>query len=151
MQTNNSNIKFNSSFDLYVIYFALGLIFLWFGGMKFTQYEAEAIHGLISNSPFLSWLSAVLSVTATAKLIGVVELIIAALLFARVSSPSLAKLGALGAIGTFVLTFSLFFSTPGVVLDSGFPAISVVPGQFLLKDLGLLALSYLLYKESSQA
>ena len=151
MQTTNLSIKFNSATSLYAVYIALGLIFLWFGGMKFTQYEAEAIHGLVANSPFLSWLSGVLSVTATSKLIGIVELIIGFLLIARIKSPSLSKLGAIGAMITFVLTFSLFFSTPGVVLESGFPAISVLPGQFLLKDLGLLALSYLLYTESSQA
>jgi uncharacterized membrane protein YkgB len=34
------------------------------------------------------------------------------------------------------------FSTPGVIEPGlGFPAITVAPGQFLLKDIGLLAAS----------
>ena len=33
-------------------------------------------------------------------------------------------------------------TTPGVLVpELGFPAITVAPGQFLLKDIGLLALS----------
>ena len=39
-------------------------------------------------------------------------------------------------------TLSFMVTTPGVfVPELGFPAISVAPGQFLLKDIGLLALS----------
>jgi uncharacterized membrane protein YkgB len=40
-------------------------------------------------------------------------------------------------------TLTFFLSTPGVAeaTAGGFPAISAVPGQFLLKDLVLLAAS----------
>lgn len=45
--------------------------------------------------------------------------------------------------GTFLLTCSFFLSTPGVAepMAGGFPAISAGTGQFLLKDLVLLAAS----------
>ncbi|WGI21293.1 DUF417 family protein [Amylibacter sp. IMCC11727] len=121
------------------IFATLILVFVWFGAMKFTAYEAGAIRGLVENSPFLGWLYAFLSEGAVSKLIGVAELIIAALLTARFFAPKLAVLGALGAVGTFIVTFSFFFSTPGVFIpETGVLAISVVPGQFLLKDIVLL-------------
>ncbi|MNG32209.1 hypothetical protein D3C87_1590440 [compost metagenome] len=42
----------------------------------------------------------------------------------------------------FLTTLSFMFSTPGVIEPGlGFPAITVAPGQFLLKDIGLLAAS----------
>ncbi|KZK90550.1 Inner membrane protein YkgB [Pseudovibrio sp. Ad46] len=121
------------------IFAALILVFLWFGGMKFTAYEAGAIRGLVENSPFLGWLYSFLSEGAVSKLIGLTELTIAALLTTRFFAPKFAVFGALGAIGTFLLTFSFFFSTPGVFIpDTGVLAISVIPGQFLLKDIVLL-------------
>ena len=124
------------------VYVALGVVFLWFGGMKFTAYEAGAIQGLASNSPLTSFLYGFLSVQGVSNLIGTTELIIAALLFARFASPRLSLAGAAGAVATFIVTFSFFFSTPGVFLaEVGGPAISVLPGQFLLKDLALLAAS----------
>lgn len=124
------------------IYLALGVVFLWFGGMKFTAYEAGAIQGLASNSPLTSFLYGFLSVQGVSNLIGTTELVIAALLFGRFASPKLSLAGAAGAVATFIVTFSFFFSTPGVFLaEVGGPAISVLPGQFLLKDLALLAAS----------
>ncbi len=44
---------------------------------------------------------------------------------------------------TYLITLTFFFSTPGVAeaTAGGFPAISAMPGQFLLKDLVLLAAS----------
>jgi uncharacterized membrane protein YkgB len=32
------------------------IIFLWFGGMKFTSYEASGIAAFITHSPLMSWL-----------------------------------------------------------------------------------------------
>ena len=42
---------------------------------------------------------------------------------------------------TYLITLTFFLSTPGVAeaTAGGFPAISAAPGQFLLKDLVLLA------------
>jgi transcription-repair coupling factor (superfamily II helicase) len=54
-------------------------------------------------------------------------------------SPKLSVVGGALSAGLFFTTLSFMFSTPGVIEPSlGFPAISVAPGQFLLKDLGLL-------------
>ena len=133
-------------------YIALAIVFLWFGGMKFTAYEAKAIQGLVANSPLISFAYQIFSVQTVSVLIGLVELSIAALLLGRLISPRLSALGAAGAAITFALTFSFFLSTPGVGLAGQGPlAISVVPGQFLLKDLALFFLSLALVRESLKA
>jgi uncharacterized membrane protein YkgB len=41
----------------------------------------------------------------------------------------------------FLGTLSFLFTTPGVTAGSGFPVLSVLPGQFLLKDLVLVSAS----------
>lgn len=134
------------------IFASLIIVFLWFGGMKFTAYEAGAIRGLVENSPFLGWLYTFLSEGAVSKLIGLTELTIAGLLATRFFAPRFAVYGALGAIGTFIVTFSFFFSTPGVFIpETGVLAISVVPGQFLLKDIVLLLASVFALGEALKA
>ncbi len=134
------------------IFVALPLVFLWFGAMKFTAYEAGAIEGLVANSPFLGWVYNILSVQAVSNLIGTTELIIAVLLALRFVAPKLAVVGAMGAIGTFLVTTSFFLSTPGVFIpDHGTLAISVLPGQFLLKDIVLLAASIWALRDAIRA
>ena len=134
------------------VFIALPIVFVWFGAMKFTAYEAGAIEGLIANSPFIAFMLSVLGKQGASNLIGVVEIAIAVLIALRFVNPRLAALGATGAVATFVLTFSFFFTTPGVFLaDIAGPAISVLPGQFLLKDLALLAASFWALNNSLEA
>ncbi|MDE1466983.1 YkgB family protein [Aurantiacibacter sp. D1-12] len=131
---------------------SLAAIFAWFGGMKFTGYEAEAINGLIANSPFIAWTLQIFSAQSISNLIGTVEIGIALLLLSRIFSPRLAEIGGYLAAATFALTFSFFLSTPGVFEPSvGGLGISVLPGQFLLKDIGLLALSLVAAREAHRA
>lgn len=127
---------------IYGSYFALAVIYFWFGGMKFTHYEAAGLVPLVSNSPFLGWIYRVFSVDMFSSLLGMVEISIGVLIAGRLLSPKLSLVGAALSVGLFFTTLSLMFSTPGVIEPSlGFPAISVAPGQFLLKDLGLLTAS----------
>jgi len=124
------------------IFLALAIIYFWFGGMKFTSYEAEGLIPLVSNSPVLGWLYGIFSVRTFSYLLGILEISIGFLILARFLSPKLSALGALLSAGLFVVTLTLMASTPGVFEPSvGFPGLSVMPGQFLLKDLGLLAAS----------
>ncbi|MDH4582407.1 DUF417 family protein [Pseudomonas sp. BN415] len=123
-------------------YFALAVIYFWFGGMKFTQYEAEGLVPLVSNSPLLGWLYELFSVRTFSTLLGFLEVSIGLLIAGRLLSPKLSLVGGALSAGLFFTTLSFMFSTPGVIEPSvGFPGISVAPGQFLLKDLGLLAAS----------
>ena len=124
------------------LYVSMTVIYLWFGGMKFTGYEANGIHGFVSNSPLLSWMYSFMSIQGFSNFLGVLETSVGVLIAGRLLSPKLSLLGGIVSAGLFVTTLSFMLTTPGVFEQSlGFPAISVVPGQFLLKDLGLLAAS----------
>ena len=120
--------------------FSVAGVLGWIGAMKFTAYEAGAIEGLVASSPITSWLYQVFSLQGAANLIGGIEIATALLIVAGTRFPRAALAGALGAIATFVITLSFLFSAPGWEPSlGGFPALSVVPGQFLLKDSVLLA------------
>ena len=122
---------------------SLVVIFLWFGCMKFTSYEAHGIAPLIANSPIMSWLHPLLGIEGASRAIGVLELSTAVVLAIGAFVPVASALGAAMSIATYTITLTFFISTPGVFEPSlgGFPAISGGTGQFLLKDLVLLAAS----------
>jgi len=123
----------------HAVRYGLVLVLLWIGAMKFTAYEAEGISGLVSNSPLMSWAYQVFSTRQFGVLLGATELLIAALIAARPLSPKSSAVGSALAAGMFLTTLSFLVSTPGVVEPSlGFPALSVLPGQFLIKDFVLL-------------
>ena len=120
--------------------YSLVIVLAWIGAMKFTAYEAGAIQGLVASSPLTSWLYAVMSVQGASNLIGSIEIATAlALVFAPVNR-NIAIVGSAAAVITFLVTLSFLFTAPGWEASlGGFPALSVVPGQFLLKDVVLLA------------
>jgi len=136
----------------YGIFAALAVIYFWFGGMKFTAYEAQGLVPLVGNSPLLSWMYSIFPVRGFSTFLGVLELTIGLLIAGRIVSPVLSALGGLLSAGLFITTLSFMASTPGVFeQDLGFPAITVAPGQFLLKDIGLLAASILVFGWSLSA
>lgn len=134
------------------LYLSLAVILLWFGAMKFTTYEASNISGFILNSPFIGWLHS-FGIKPASYIIGLVEIAAGLLLAARLVSPRLSVFGGALAVLTFLVTLSFMLTTPGVAEPAagGFPALSVLPGQFLLKDLGLLAISVFCVIESRAA
>jgi uncharacterized membrane protein YkgB len=138
---------------LALLRWALVVIFLWFGGMKFTAYEANAIAPFITYSPIMSWLHTLFGIQGTSYVIGVLELSTAAALILGAFLPIFSALGAAMSASTYLITLTFFFSTPGVALETtgGFPAIGAMPGQFLLKDLVLLAASLSLLLASFQS
>ena len=120
--------------------FSIAGVLGWIGAMKFTAYEAGAIEGLVASSPFTSWLYSVTSVQGASNLIGSIEILTALAIVAGVKFARVGFIGALAAAFTFLLTLSFLFTAPGWEQSlGGFPALSVVPGQFLLKDAVLLA------------
>ncbi len=126
-----------------LVTYALALVFLWFGFMKFTQYEAAGIAPLIMNSPLVSWWHGLFGIAGTARVLGVYEILTGLLLAARPFNARLASIGGAMATIAFLITLSFMFSTPGVV-QPGFDnplAISSNPGQFLMKDIVNLAVS----------
>ena len=123
----------------HAIRYGLVVVLLWIGAMKFTTYEAEGISGLVANSPLMSWAYQTFSTRQFSALLGITELLIATLIAVRPFSPRVSALGSALAAGMFLTTLSFLASTPGVAEPSlGFPALSVLPGQFLIKDIVLL-------------
>lgn len=130
-----------SDLGIIVIRYGLVLVIFWIGAMKFTTYEANGIQPLVANSPLLGWLYGFLSVQAFSNVLGVVEIAIAMMIGLRWLSPKVTALGSLLAMLMFLTTISFLFSTPGWEPSLGFPALAVVPGQFLLKDIVLFGAS----------
>lgn len=133
--------------------YGLVLVLLWIGGMKFTAYEAAGISGFVSNSPLMSWAYSLFSVQGFSALLGVTEIVVALLIAARPLSTRAALVGSASAVGMFLTTLSFLLTTPGVWEASagGFPALSVVPGQFLVKDLVLFGASLWMFGEDWRA
>ncbi|MGI9544969.1 MAG: YkgB family protein [Cyclobacteriaceae bacterium] len=123
----------------FLVRYGLVLVIGWIGAMKFTGYEADAIQPLVANSPLMSWIYSILGVQAFASLFGAFEIGIAIMIAARPISSKISALGSALAALMFLGTLTFLFSTPGWEPSlGGFPALSVVPGQFLLKDVVLL-------------
>lgn len=120
--------------------------------MTLTAYEANGIAPFIAHNPFMSWRHVLFSIRDTSYIIGALELSTAAALIAGAIRPIFSALGAPMSTITYLITLSFFLSTPGVAEPTagGFPAISAAPGQFLLKDLALLAASLCLLGASEQ-
>ena len=133
--------------------YGLVVVVGWIGLMKFTTYEAEGIRPFVANSPLMSWVYGLISVRGFSAVLGVVEVAIALLIAVRPFSPRASALGSALAVGMFFTTLSFFVTTPGVWEPSlgGFPALSAVPGQFLIKDLALLGISLRTLGEAWQA
>jgi uncharacterized membrane protein YkgB len=122
--------------------YGLVVVLAWFGLLKFMAYEAQGIQPLVSESPLMSWLYDVFSVTTFSALLGLFELAAAALLAVKPWWPRVSVLGSLLAIVLFTGTISFLVTTPGVTeaTAGGFPALSIT-GEFLIKDVALFGVS----------
>lgn len=128
---------------IFMTRYGLVVVFAWIGAMKFSAYEANGIQPLVADSPLMSWLYNIFSVQAFSNWLGVLEIAIAVLIAARPISARISAAGSALAAVLFLGTLSFMLSTPPVWEGTlgGFPALSVAPGQFLLKDLALLGAS----------
>lgn len=128
---------------------SIAIVLIWIGCMKFTAYEAGAIEGLVASSPLTGWLYSIFSLQMTSNIIGSIEILTAILIIAGMRFPLLSVIGAAMACATFALTSTFLLSAPVWEASlGGFPALSVVPGQFLLKDIVLLTASLGLFASS---
>jgi uncharacterized membrane protein YkgB len=134
---------------LAILRWVMVVIFVSFGMQKFTLQSAQGIVPFISNSPFISWLS-VFGLRGEAYVLGVAELAIAALLAAGAFSAVLSAVGSLLGMVTFAITWSFFFTTPGVVRWSWStdPMAWNLAGEFIFKDIVLLCVCTVLFLAS---
>ncbi|MGC1301485.1 MAG: DUF417 family protein [Caulobacteraceae bacterium] len=134
---------------LAILRWVMVLIFVSFGIQKFTPQSAHGIAEYIGSSPFVFWLG-VFGERGEAYILGAIELTTAALLATGAFVPLISAVGSLMGIGTFIVTWSFFFTTPGVVKWS----LSVDPiawnlkGEFLYKDIVLLCVCLVLFLAS---
>jgi len=135
--------------SLAILRWVMVVIFVSFGMQKFTPQSAAGIVQFISNSPFISWLS-IFGFRGEAYFLGVAEFVIAGLLAAGAFSPFLSAIGALMGIITFAITWSFFFTTPGVVKWSlsTDPMAWNLTGEFIFKDIVLLCVCVVLFLAS---
>jgi uncharacterized membrane protein YkgB len=134
---------------LAILRWVMVVIFVSFGMQKFTLQSAQGIVQYISNSPFISWLS-VFGLRGEAYVLGASELGIAVLLAAGAFSPILSAISSLLGVITFAITWSFFFTTPGVVKWSWStdPMAWNLTGEFIFKDIVLLCVCVVLFLAS---
>ena len=122
--------------------YGLVSILMWVGLLKFTAYEAQAIQPLVENSPLLSWLYDIFSVRTFSALLGTFEIALALMIAAKPFSWLISAIGGFGAIALFLVTLTFLFTTPDAFQPGyGIPFLSPMPGQFVAKDVGLLAIA----------
>jgi uncharacterized membrane protein YkgB len=115
-----------------VLRWSIVFLLVFWGAAKFTNEEAEAIRPLMENSPLFSWTYQLLSVMAVSAVIGVVELLFAALMMLPRWLPRASFYGSLGAAAIFLTTLSFLVTTPNLFTSNGLMA------GFLMKDAVLL-------------
>jgi len=111
---------------------SMAVILIWIGGLKFA--DPAPVVGLLNASfPFLA-------TNAVVYLLGVAEVLAGVGLIMGVA---LRWIGLL-MMGLFAGTLTIFVIAPAVTYgEAGFPFLSL-PGEFLLKDLALFAVSFAL-------
>jgi len=134
-----------------IVRWGLVVVLAWIGGMKFTAYEAMGIQPLVAHSPIIGWMYDFLSVRSFSTMLGFIEIGTAVLISLRSVSPKASAIGSVLAMGLFATTLSFLISTPGWEPTLGFPALSAMPGQFLLKDIVLFGAAVWSLGESLEA
>ena len=124
-----------------ILRYGLVIVLLWIGGMKFTGYEAAGIAPFETHSPLMNWLYVLLGQRHISDLLGVIEITLGIGIALRYVTPRISGIASLLSVGMFLTTLSFVVTTPGWEPTLGFPALSALPGQFLLKDIVLLGAS----------
>ncbi|WP_101949737.1 YkgB family protein [Mycobacterium sp. 3519A] len=132
--------------------YGLVVVIGWIGALKFADFEAHQIQPLVANSPAMGWLYQIFPVYTFSALLGAFEITAAVLVAIKPIAPRISIAGSLMSIVLFLATVSFLFSTPGVSepAGGGFPALSLT-GEFLLKDIPLLGLSFWTLADSIRA
>src|SRR3954463_5203260 len=131
-----------NTIGIHITRYGLVIVLLWIGGMKFTAYEAEGIKPLGANSPLMGGGYRLVRVGGFSASLGAVEIAIGVLIALRPVWPMGSAVGSGLATGTFLTTLTFLFTTPGWEPSlGGFPTLSAMPGQFLLKDVVLLGVA----------
>ena len=112
----------------------VAMVLLWIGGMKFYEFEAKAIVGLVETSPFMSWLYTVFSVQGASNIIGGFDVLFAVLLGAGIllNNKKLIIVSGLACLSVFLMTQTFLITANGAFSSS---TLLERLGQFVIKDL----------------
>ena len=112
----------------------VAMVLLWIGGMKFYEFEAKAIVGLVETSPFMSWLYTVFSVQGASNIIGGFDVLFAVLLGAGIllKNKKLIIVSGLACLSVFLMTQTFLITANGAFSSS---TLLERLGQFVIKDL----------------
>ena len=112
----------------------VAMVLLWIGGMKFYDFEAKAIVGLVETSPFMSWLYSLFSVQGASNVIGGFDVLFALLLGAGIllNNKKLIIVSGLACLSVFLMTQTFLLSAPSAFSSS---TLLARLGQFVIKDL----------------
>lgn len=112
----------------------VAMVLLWIGGMKFYEFEANAIVGLVETSPFMSWLYTVFSVQGASNIIGGFDVLFAVLLGADIllNNKKLIIVSGLACLSVFLMTQTFLITANGAFSSS---TLLERLGQFVIKDL----------------
>ncbi|TMO71741.1 hypothetical protein CWC17_15860 [Pseudoalteromonas sp. S3785] len=112
----------------------VAMVLLWIGGMKFYEFEAKAIVGLVETSPFMSWLYTVFSVQGASNIIGGFDVLFAVLLGVGIllNNKKLIIVSGLACLSVFLMTQTFLITANGAFSSS---TLLERLGQFVIKDL----------------
>ncbi|MDC9566065.1 MULTISPECIES: DUF417 family protein [unclassified Pseudoalteromonas] len=112
----------------------VAMVLLWIGGMKFYEFEAKAIVGLVETSPFMSGLYTVFSVQGASNIIGGFDVLFAVLLGAGIllNNKKLIIVSGLACLSVFLMTQTFLITATGAFSSS---TLLERLGQFVIKDL----------------
>ena len=122
----------------YLNFAPVAMVLLWIGSMKFFEFEANAIVGLVETSPFMSWLYDVFSVQGASNVIGGFDIFFALVLGVGIYTKNKPMIIASGiaCLSVFLMTQTFLFSVPDT-----FNSATIINrlGQFVIKDLWFVA------------
>ena len=112
----------------------VAMVLLWIGGMKFYEFEAKAIVGLVETSPFMSGLYTVFSVQGASNIIGGFDVLFAVLLGAGIllNNKKLIIVSGFACLSVFLMTQTFLITATGAFSSS---TLLERLGQFVIKDL----------------
>ncbi|MDC9501658.1 DUF417 family protein [Pseudoalteromonas sp. Angola-18] len=112
----------------------VAMVLLWIGGMKFYEFEAKAIVGLVETSPFMSWLYTVFSVQGASNIIGGFDVLFAVLFGAGIllNNKKLIIVSGFACLSVFLMTQTFLITATGAFSSS---TLLERLGQFVIKDL----------------
>jgi uncharacterized membrane protein YkgB len=127
---------------------SLVVVFALFGTAKFAAYEAEGVRSIAEHYWLFFWLYPLGGVRFASNVIGSIELSTGLFIALGSRWARLSVIGAAMGVCTFLVTLSFMIGNPRAFEEGyGFPFLGS-SGQFLMKDLVLLAACFALLLSS---